>query len=108
MKEGLASAQETIKIRGLARLAAAIFAGWGGLVAFKGLWDLFVGEPEANLYAPAKWAFVTEAQWLRYAGFELVYGLAAVGLAWFCWRWSRRLPETVRRSRRGPEFTLFE
>jgi hypothetical protein len=94
MKEGLASAQETIKIRGLARLAAAIFAGWGGLVAFKGLWDLFVGEPEA--------------QWLRYAGFELVYGLAAVGLAWFCWRWSRRLPETVRRSRRGPEFTLFE
>ncbi len=42
---------ETIKIKGLARLAAAILAGWGGLVAFKGLWDLFAGEPEANLYA---------------------------------------------------------
>ncbi len=55
---------ETIKVRGLARLAAAIFAGWGGLVAFKGLYDLFVGEPEANLYAPTRWGFVTEAQWL--------------------------------------------
>ena len=102
------STQETIKIKGLARLAAAIFAGWGGLVALKGAWDLFVGEPEANLYAPVKWAFVTEPQWLRYAGFELAYGLAALGLAWYCQRWARRLPETVRRPRRGPEFTLFE
>ena len=99
---------ETIKIRGLARLAAAIFAGWGGLVAFKGLWDLFVGEPEANLYAPQKWAFVTEAQWLRWSGFELVYGLACAGLAWYCLRWGRRLPETVERTRREPEFSLFD
>ena len=74
------TSRETIKIRGLARLAAAIFAGWGGLVVFKGVWDLIGGEPEANLYAPQKWAFVTEAQWLRYAGFELTYGLACVGL----------------------------
>ncbi|MFI5362885.1 MAG: hypothetical protein ACHQ49_13015 [Elusimicrobiota bacterium] len=102
------STHETIKIRGLARLAAAIFAGWGGLVAFKGVWDLAGGEPEANLYSPAKWMFVTEPQWLRYAGFELAYGLACVGLAWYCLRWSRRLPETVERTRREPEFTLFE
>ena len=99
---------ETIKIRGLARLTAAIFAGWGGLVAFKGVWDLFGGEPEANLYAPQKWAFVTEAQWMRYAGFELAYGLACLGLAWYCLRWARRLPETVERPRREPEFTLFD
>ena len=99
---------ETIKIRGLARLAAAIFAGWGGLVALKGLWDLFAGEPEANLYAPAPWAFVTQAQWLRWAGFELCYGLALVGLAWYCLRWGRRLPETISRPRRAPEYSLFD
>jgi hypothetical protein len=111
MKENRASTEstyETIKIKGLARLAAAIFAGWGGLIVFKGLWDLFVGEPEANLYAPHKWAFVTETQWMRWAGFELAYGLACAGLAWYCARWARRLPETVERTRRAPEFTLFE
>lgn len=99
---------ETIKIRGLARLAAAIFAGWGGLVASKGLWDLFVGEPEANLYAPFKWAFVTEAQWLRWADFEFLYGLACLGLCWYCVRWARRLPETATRPRREPDFALFD
>jgi hypothetical protein len=111
MKETLVSTestQETIKIRGLARLASAIFAGWGGLVAFKGLWDLFYGEPEANLYAPAKWAFITQEQWLRYAGFELAYGTACLALAWYCLRWGLRLPETVERARRAPEFTLFD
>ncbi len=99
---------ETIKIRGLARLASAIFAGWGGLAAFKGVYDLFLGgEPEANLYAPKAWGFVSQAQWGRYAAFELVYGLACLGLAWYCLRWSRRLPETVERKRREPEFDLF-
>src|ERR1700722_10917074 len=106
MKESQSSRTETVKIRGLARLTAAIFAGWGGLVAFKGVWDLFKGEPEANLYAPQKWMFVTQDQWLRYAGFELAYGLACVGLAWYCVRWARRLPETIERARREPEFTL--
>ncbi|MDE2490147.1 MAG: hypothetical protein KGM24_04825 [Elusimicrobia bacterium] len=100
-------ARETIKIRGLARLAAAIFAGWGGLAALKGLWDLFVGEPEANLYSPVKWAFVTEPQWLRWSGFELAYGLACLGLAWYCLRWARRLPEAVVRPRE-PGFALFD
>jgi hypothetical protein len=107
-RESTESIRETVKIRGLARLTAAIFAGWGGLVCLKGAWDLLGGEPEANLYAPLKWAFVTEAQWLRYAGFELAYGLACVGLAWYCLRWARRLPETVERPRREPEFTLFD
>jgi hypothetical protein len=103
-----ASTQETIKIRGLARLTSAIFAVWGGLIAFKGFWDLFGGEPEANLYAPAKWAFVTQEQWLRYAGFELAYGAACLGAAWYSWRWGSRLPETIQRARREPEFSLFD
>ena len=99
---------ETIKIRGLARLTAAIFAGWGGLAAFKGVYDLLGGEPEANLYAPQAWAFITRAQWSRFALFELVYGLSCVALAWYCVRWSRGLPETVLRVRREPEFSLFD
>ncbi|MBI5246668.1 MAG: hypothetical protein HY923_05765 [Elusimicrobia bacterium] len=99
--------QETIKVRGLARLASAMFAGWGGLVLFKGIYDVLGGQPEANLYAPKPWAFVSEAQWGRYARFELVYGLACLGLAWYCLRWSRRLPETIKRPRREPEFSLF-
>ncbi|MBI2787952.1 MAG: hypothetical protein HYX59_04660 [Elusimicrobia bacterium] len=98
---------ETIKIRGLARLATAIFAGWGGLAALKGAYDLLGGEPEANLYAPKAWAFVSRAQWARFSLFELVYGLACLALAWYCLRWSRRLPETVRRPRREPETSLF-
>lgn len=103
-----APAQETVKVRGLGRLAAAIFATWGALIAGKGLWDLGPGQPEANLYAPRPWAFVTRAEWARYARFELIYGLACAALAWYCLRWARRLPETVLRPRRDPEFTLFE
>lgn len=99
---------ETIKIRALARLTAALLGGWGGLVACKGLYDLFVGEPEANLYAPRPWAFVTREQWLRWSGFELCYGLALLGLAWYCLAWGRRLPETVTRPRKAPEFSLFD
>jgi hypothetical protein len=100
---------ETIKIRGLARLAAAMFAGWGGLVLFKGAYDLFLGgQPEANLFAPEPWAFVTREQWARYAVFECVYGLSCLALAYWCVLWSRRLPKTVRRPRRKPEFALFD
>jgi hypothetical protein len=99
---------ETIKIRGLARLTSALLGGWGGLVACKGLYDLFVGQPEANLYAPRPWAFVTREQWLRWAGFELCYGLALLGLAWYCLAWGRRLPETVKRPKKAPEFSLFD
>ena len=99
---------EKIKIRGLARLAAWIFGSWGGVVALKALYDLFVGEPEANLFAPHKWAFVTQEQWLRYGGFELAYGLALLGLAFFAAKFSRLLPEVVTRDRVEPEFKLFE
>lgn len=105
MKE---TSTETIKIRGLARIPARIFGVWGAIVLLKGLWDVVgPGEPEANLYAPEKWAFVTQAQWLRYGLFELAYGAACLGLAWVLWRYSRFLPETVSRPRREPAFDLF-
>jgi len=99
---------EKIKIRGLAHISSWILGSWGGLVAAKALYDLFGGEPEANLYAPVKWAFVTQEQWLRYAGFELAYGVALLGLAWALRRYARFLPETISRPRREPEFQLFD
>jgi hypothetical protein len=92
---------QKVKVRGLARLAAGLFACWGGLVAPKGFYDLFLGgQPEANLYSPAPWQFVTREQWGRYAAFELVYGLACLGLALYCWRYAAFLPEW--RERRSP------
>lgn len=77
-------------------------------MAFKGLYDLFVGEPEANLYSLEKWQFVTQEQWLRYGGFELVYGLALLGLGLAIRKYSRFLPESVERPRRQPELKLFD
>ena len=77
-------------------------------MAFKGLYDLFIGEPEANLYSVEKWQFVTQQQWLRYAGFELAYGLALIALAVVIKKYSRFLPETIERPRREPDLKLFE
>lgn len=93
--------KERVRIRGLALIPAWIIGAWGAVVAPKGLYDLFLGEPEANLYAPEPWAFVTREQWLRYGGFELAYGLACLGLAVALWRVSRFLPEWVERARRA-------
>lgn len=82
-------------------MAAWIFGLWGAVIAPKGLYDLFWGAPEANLYAPAPWAFVTREQWLRYGGFELAYGLCCIALAYFAYRYSRFLPETIVREGGG-------
>ena len=100
--------KEKIKIAGLARLAAWIFGVWGAVVTLKALYDLFAGEPEANLFAPRKWAFVSQEQWLRYGGFELAYGLALLGLAFYAMKFSRLLPEVVTRDQAEPELKLFE
>ncbi|MBI3553963.1 MAG: hypothetical protein HY077_15820 [Elusimicrobia bacterium] len=99
---------EKIKIRGLAHISSWILGAWGTMVALKSLYDLFGGEPEANLYAPRKWAFVTQEQWLRYGGFELCYGLSLLALSWALRRYARSLPAVVSRPKRGPEFQLFD
>lgn len=99
---------EKIKIRGLLHIASWILGGWGLLAAAKGLYDLSGGEPEANLYAPAKWAFVTLAQWRRFSVFELIYGAALLALAWSVRRYARFLPEFVSRPRRQPDIDLFQ
>lgn len=103
----MSAATEKVKIRGLALIAAGILGVWGALVSGKALYDLFVGEPEANLYSAEKWQFVTQAQWLRYGGFELAYGLACLALAWAALRYARFLPEVVERPRQEPDIRLF-
>ena len=99
---------ERIKIRGLVRISGWMFAVWGAVTAAKGVYDRFLGgEPEANLYAPHRWDFVTQGQWARYASFELAYGAACVALAVVLFKYSDFLPETVRRPRRS-EPTLID
>jgi hypothetical protein len=66
--------------------------------------DCLGGEPEANFYSAAPWEFVTRAQWLRFAGFELAYGLACLGLAFAAWRYAERLPVYVLREKKTQEF----
>lgn len=99
---------EKIKIRGLAHIGSWILGGWGALAAAKGVYDLCGGEPEANLYAPQKWAFVTRAQWTRFSWFELVYGASLLALAWSLRRYARFLPEFVSRPKREPDIALFK
>ena len=99
---------EKVYIRALALIPSRVFAVWGGIVSLKAVYDLFVGEPEANLYSAEKWQFVTQEQWLRYGGFELAYGLSLLALALLLRRYSHFLPEHVERPRKPPEFRLFD
>jgi hypothetical protein len=97
---------ERVKVRGLVRVSSAIFGVWGVPVVLKGIFDLVAGEPEANLYAPKPWAFVTRPEWLRYSIFELVYGLACAVLAFLLWTYAAKLPEFIERPA-SPKDSLF-
>lgn len=84
-----------IKIRGLASIAGWIFIIWGIIVTLKGFWDVFLGEPEANIYSPNKWDFISQKQWLTWSGFEIAYGLACVGITYLIWEYAKFLPEHI-------------
>lgn len=94
---------EKVLIRGLVRGAGWIFLVWGAIVAFKGIWDSFWGEPEANFFSPAKWEFVTKEQWFRYTGFEILYGLACAGVAFLLWKYAAYMPEYYVRKKQEPD-----
>lgn len=85
--------EEKILVRGLVKCAGWIFLIWGIVIALKGMYDSFWGEPEANYFSPEKWDFITQAQWIRYAGFEILYGLACVGVACALWKYASYMPE---------------
>jgi hypothetical protein len=86
-----------IKIRGLVVSASGIFLSWGAIVEFKGIFDAFWGEPEANFYSPNKWDFISQKQWLTWSGFEIAYGLACAGIALLLWKYARLLPPYIER-----------
>ncbi|MHB9155790.1 MAG: hypothetical protein ACYC5N_08905 [Endomicrobiales bacterium] len=88
---------EKIKVRGLVCSAGWIFFLWGCAVTIKGFRDAFWGEPEANLYSPSRWEFVSQNQWLTWSGFEIAYGLACAGIAFLLWNYARRLPDFIER-----------
>jgi hypothetical protein len=92
---------EKIKIRGLLHAAGWIFLVWGLTAALKGLWDFRFGEPEANLYSAHKWEFVTKAQWLKWAVFEMIYGVSCALIALALKEYSKRVPEYIERKAAG-------
>lgn len=97
--------REKIRIRGLVVIAGRLFMLWGAAVALAGLYHAFWGEPEANFYSFSKWEFVTRAEWLRWSGFEIAYGLACLGLGLACLEFSKRVPEWVEREKTsGPDW----
>lgn len=73
------------------------FCSLGALVTLKGFWDVFRGEPEANYYSLKKWEFISRQQWFTWSGFEVVYGLACIGMAFLLWKYSERVPEYIER-----------
>jgi hypothetical protein len=87
-----------IKIRGLALSAGWIFLIWGALVALKGFWDVFWGEPEANFYSSAKWEFISKHQWLTWSGFEITYGVACIGVAYLLRKYAQYLPDYIEKN----------
>lgn len=92
-----APSSEKVAVAGLARLAARIFWAAGAIVGVKGIWDFCGAQPEANFFSPRPWSFVTHAQWNRFAGFEMAFGLACAGLGWVARIYSRRLPPWIER-----------
>jgi len=86
---------EKIKIRGLVFSAGWIFLTWGMIITLKGFWDTFLGEPEANLYSPHKWEFITKSQWFNWAGFEITYGIACIFIACALKAYAARVPEYI-------------
>ncbi len=83
------------KIRGLVTSACWIFFSWGAIIVLKGIWDLFWGEPEANIYSRYKWEYISQHQWLTWSGFEVTYGLACLGTAYLLRKYSERVPEYI-------------
>jgi len=68
------------------KVSSVVFRLWGGLCALKGFYDLFLGEPEANLYSGTKWEFVSYEAWMRWGGFEVAYGIFCIAFGFFLYK----------------------
>ncbi|MDD5686299.1 MAG: hypothetical protein PHE88_00500 [Elusimicrobia bacterium] len=80
---------QKIMYRGVFKGSGWIFVVWGVIVALKGFYDAFLGLPESE--------FVTLAKWTKYAGFEIVYGLACIVVGLVVFEFSKRIPEVIER-----------
>ncbi len=79
------------------KVSAIIFLCWGVIVAIKGIYDSFWGEPESNLFSPNKWDFVSKHQWLTWSGFEVAFGAACICIFFLLLEYSKKLPEFIER-----------
>ena len=80
---------QKIKYRAVFKSSGWIFTVWGMIVVMKGLYDVFVGLPESE--------FVPLANWSKYAGFEVVYGLACIMMGLVIFEFSKKVPEIIER-----------
>ncbi len=90
---------EKVKIRGLVRASGWIFLIWGVVITLKGLLDAFWLEPEANYYSLKRWEFITLDQWIRYATFEVVYGVVCIIISGLLFEYSKRVADYISRPR---------
>ncbi|MFA5857690.1 MAG: hypothetical protein WC955_01335 [Elusimicrobiota bacterium] len=81
------------KLRGLVSIAGWIILVFGLMVITDGVYDMFWGEPESNMFSFYKWQFVSLQQWANYARFELIYGLCCVLITAYLWGLSKKVPE---------------
>lgn len=86
---------EKVKKRGLYIGSGVAAVAWGAIVAVKGFLDSFWLNPESE--------FITQHQWLKHAGFEILYGTACVVAGFLLFAYSRRVPEFVVRPAQPPE-----
>ena len=76
---------QKIKYRAVFKSSGWIFAVWGTIVVLKGLYDVVVGLPESE--------FVPLVKWSKYAGFEVVYGIACILIGLVIFEFAKRIPE---------------
>ena len=80
---------QKIKYRAVFKSSGWIFTVWGMIVVMKGLYDVFVGLPESE--------FVPLTNFSKYAGFEVVYGLACILAGLVIFEFSKKVPEILER-----------
>jgi len=78
-----------VKLRPVVRTSGWIFVIWGTVVVIKGILDAFFLEPESE--------FITIKEWIRYAGFEIIYGFACIIFGLVIFEFSKRVKEKIKK-----------
>jgi len=78
-----------VKLRPVVKAGGWIFIIWGIVVVVKGILDAFIFEPETE--------FIALKEWIRYAGFEIVYGFACILFGLVIFEFSKRVKEKIKK-----------